>query len=401
MKRTSSVAKGSFVNDDGSTRHRVRKLIVAVLVISAAIHIIAGLGASIWVIARYFAQPRTQFVVQKTVKVDAEDRRHQLALEEVTSLRPKPVVNNRIQSLRPSKLALPELPRLPLDTIVPLDTEALIADQVDGVGRYGQGNGNGGGFFGESGTPTLPLLEGTFYDLKRKANGASSDIVVNGDSGRANHDLWLNRFINGGMRPNGLDQFFSAPNKVYLSQLMIPSIPADSAPRAFGIDAPGSNWVVVYRGSIAAPRDGTYRFAGSADDTLVVRYRGRVVLDGSWQHFTRWQSRERMSNLELPPETGMSPNSIVFGDWIQMKAGEFVPIQIMVGEQPGGLFSAALYIQERGVDYRLDGAGRPILPRFRVASKTPDVPNINRPYAADGPIFQARTEGSASGMSGL
>lgn len=146
-------APASAVLEPVDPRARKRRVIVSVIIVSVVIHVIFGIFAGIWIIARYFEKPKAQFTVQKIVKIDPEDREHQISMQEVESLRPRPVYNNRITSLRPTELSLPDLPKLPVDKTVPLDTEALVNTQIDSLSnsRTGQGTGSGVSFFGLKG----------------------------------------------------------------------------------------------------------------------------------------------------------------------------------------------------------------------------------------------------------
>lgn len=394
-------------NASAERRKRIRKLIILVLLVSIGIHVVAGIGAGIWVIARYLTQPKAQFVVQKQVQMNPQDREHRMAMDQTASLRPKPVYNNRIQSLRPSALALPELPQVPMETIVPLDTEALVTDSVEGVGRSGQGNGSQGGFFGGSGNPGNGLLEGTLYDLKLKANGEPSDI--NRSTGGYNHEDTLDyikavgRLVNSGARDSAMRSYFKVPKKLYLGQLAIPVINASDAPRAFESDIKPRYWVIVYRGMVSPPKDGTYRFAGSADDFILVRFNNRIVLEGSLipARVTSWESKDSESlRGGWGEKFGDPKNHVVYGDWIQMKAGQFYPIEIMIGEIPGSAFYANLHIQEKDATYQKGPDGKPILPLFKLQVNLPDPERPVRPVAKDGPIFKAITSkpSTASGL---
>lgn len=148
-ERTNPAAQKADAPNRSKSR---RRLIVSIIVASVVVHAIFGGFAGIWVIARYFQKPKAQFTVEKIVKIDPEPREHQVSMQELDSLRPRPVINNRIASLRPTDLSLPDLPKTPVEENVPLDTEALVNDQVDAVStsRVGQGMGNSG-----SGTATF------------------------------------------------------------------------------------------------------------------------------------------------------------------------------------------------------------------------------------------------------
>lgn len=331
----------TLTGDPPERRKRIRRLIVLILLVSIGIHVVAGIGAGIWVIARYLAQPKAQFVVQKKVQMKPQDREHRMKLDEVASLRPKPVFNNRIQSLRPSKLALPELPRVPLETITPIDTEALITDQVDGMGQYGNGDGDGsGGFFGGKGATGSGLLAGNLYDLKRDDQGRDTpmakEAVVRGnaiviDPGvqTAYYDV-VNKLSRGGSSDTTLRRFYKAPDTLYLSRVAIPSMGADAAPKEFNVagSVKPRYWVAVYKGRATAPDTGSYRFVGYADDVLLVKIDNRLVFDGSLGNASRLHGKE--------------------GTFFKVEKGKAYDIEVIIGEAPGGSFTAWLQIQKQG-----------------------------------------------------
>jgi hypothetical protein len=58
---------------------------------------------------------------------------------------------------------------------------------------------------------------------------------------------------------------------------------------------------------------------------------------------------------------------LVYGDWIPLKAGEVIDLDIAIGERPGGKVGFILHIEEKDVQYRTDSNGRPILPLFATA----------------------------------
>lgn len=327
----------SMTDEPAERRKRIRRLVILILLISVGLHVVAGLGAGVWVVARYLAQPKAQFVVQKQVQMTAEDREHQMKMEETTSLRPKPTFNNRIQSLRPSKLALPTLPRVPLETITPIDTDALISDQVDGMGRYGQGSGaDTGGFFGGAGASGSGLLAGGLYDLKKDTRGTATVMAEKGPPGQINSaaqnaylDI-INRLSRTGSTDPILRRFYRAPDTLYMPKLAIPVIKADEAPKAFNVadKVEPSYWVAIYRGRVKAPDSGNYKFVGFADDILLVKVNGRLVFDGSLLGATRLHRKEGIS--------------------FSVEKGQSYDIELILGECPGGYFSAWLQIQKQG-----------------------------------------------------
>ena len=132
-----------------------RRIILTVVVVSLGIHVIAGIIAGIVIVARYLAEPPVEFKVTKDIRLPAEEREHKMNMAAFDGMAPKPSFTDKLQSLRPAALALPELPRIPMGQLLPLDPAEILTDQVaaltgpDGAGSgIGLGAGGGGGSAG-------------------------------------------------------------------------------------------------------------------------------------------------------------------------------------------------------------------------------------------------------------
>lgn len=168
--------------DEAVRKKRFRRLIITIVLVSIGIHLAAGLVAGVIIVARYFVAPPAVFVAQKDVRLPAQEREHKMNMASFDGLAPKPSFTDKLQSSRPSAFSLPELPKIPLDQMLPLDPSAIISDQVTsltGVGGRGNGNGNGLGggggngsgisFFGVQTTAKRILL---LYDISKTVNSA-------------------------------------------------------------------------------------------------------------------------------------------------------------------------------------------------------------------------------------
>lgn len=144
----------TLVSEDGSTKKRRRKLIISLVLIALGLHVLFALGAGIWVIAKYFIPPPAVFEVQRDIRLPAKQREHKMNMAAFDAMTPKPTFNDKMQSLRPAPFSLPDLPKMPLDQMMPLDPSAIISDQVSSlVGTAGQaGGGNGAGGLGGTGS---------------------------------------------------------------------------------------------------------------------------------------------------------------------------------------------------------------------------------------------------------
>lgn len=144
----------TFLSEGERTRRQRRKLILWIILIVIGVHVLAGIVATLVVVARYFIPPPAEFVVQKDIRLPAKDREHRMNMAAFDALTPKPSFSDKVLSARPADFALPDLPKIPLDQMLPLDPAEIVSDQVNslvgaaGVGAGGQGGGGGLGGMG-------------------------------------------------------------------------------------------------------------------------------------------------------------------------------------------------------------------------------------------------------------
>jgi len=206
-------------------------------------------------------------------------------------------------------------------------------------------------------------LIGIFYDLKQtQQREAIPDYA-------RRYAYALDEFFVAGFDEALLNRFFRAALPLYTSQLAIPSMSADGAPKAFGVETmvKPSYWVVHYKGQVAPPADGSYRFVGNFDDLLVVAINRKVVLDGS-RPDTRFPRLAWKEPADKGPKVAANDLSR-YGDWIELKAGQPVDIDIVIGERPGGQFHGVLLYEKKGETYSRNQRGQAILPLFQTAEK--------------------------------
>ncbi len=284
------------------------------------------------------------------------------------------------------KLALPAVP-------------VTIPGGISGgpAGKPGQGSpgirpGGTKTFFGER-EQTANGFVGTFYDLKQTRSGKPTNVSPD------EYHTIFRKFVREHWRESVLADYFHAPQKLYTPQIFIPNMPADEGPKAFDLEGKvkPSRWLVHYKARVAPPTDGTFHFVGGGDDVLVVRFGGKVVLDRCWyQQDEEWKTAR---NYDYG-YTGI-PNGFARGDALRLKAGQFYDMEVLIGEQPGGLVFFSLLLEEEGVEYRRDGRGNPLLPVFRLAGGPLPEPQEGQtfpPYEPVGPVWKAapmKTGGTA------
>ncbi len=132
--------------ENAQQRQRLRKLVITILIATVALHVVVGIVAGFLVVARYFLPPPATFEIQKDIRLPAKEREHKMNMSEFDSMTPKPSFNDRLQSIRPTDFSLPELPKVPMDQMLPLDPSAIVSDQISSmVGTAGMGDGGDGG----------------------------------------------------------------------------------------------------------------------------------------------------------------------------------------------------------------------------------------------------------------
>ncbi|MES2476070.1 MAG: hypothetical protein V4640_09830 [Verrucomicrobiota bacterium] len=332
-----------------------------------------------------------------------------------------------------SNIVLPELDEFTQMTSVGSIAPGGLAGGLGGAGSGGgKGNGTGigignGAFAGMSdgkgnknpfGALTLDrsALVGSFYDLKQTRDRQPTEMTD--DEMRVE----LREITRRGFREQAFAKYFKAPRQLYQSKLFIPAISADAAPAAFDVEkeVKPRRWLVAYRGFVQPPKSGKFRFVGEGDDVLVVRFNNRPVfdygytiagngfhsfgrsrdLDGSVENAELAKDLRRNTPMKVPFEFYKYANTsshnqhiggLAVGPTFDAKEGQTYPIEILIGEIPGGSFSVHLMIEEIGVEYQKDPAGFPILPIFRLDESVPDpaLKGEMPPFDAYGPVWKS------------
>jgi len=127
-----------------------RRTIVMVIAISVGIHLVAGLVAGVWIVARYLTTPPATFVAKKSVMLPPKLVDPRMQSSEFEGAAPKPAFDDKMASIRETNFALPDLPNMPLD-VVP-DPSAIVTETtLMGTGGQGSGGGSGNGSGGGGG----------------------------------------------------------------------------------------------------------------------------------------------------------------------------------------------------------------------------------------------------------
>lgn len=292
------------------------------------------------------------------------------------------------------------------------DVDVPVADADFGVGNdidLGMGAGLGDGL-GEGGTGLGTTsgggsaLEGVFFDLKQTPNGAAtgygSDKVV-----EVLYNLISTKSSSPWAQSKQFSKFYKSPTKLYASVFMLPSCSANYAPVAYQCadKVQPKAWVAIYRGKVKAPKSGKFRFVGTGDDTLIVRFNNKVVLESGWALPSEFPTHKGGSHVLGGIQVGQkqkdyhqalisrAKDPVTFytypeiqkwnrelgglkaGDTFEVKEGKSYPVEILISEIPGGAFGFALLIEDlTDPNAKKASNGKPLLQIFRTNFNTPN-----------------------------
>ncbi len=357
------------------------------LTISLIIHLVLILIAAIWVIS----------TVTDSVKKDpdsfstgqgggaAGDKAKQFKTR-AQPKNPKSMAKNAARITSKSSTATISLPDLPTSSVASLNTGMMGGGSSKGFGGgsgggigsgMGVGRGNGRNFVSLFGAKVgTNGLVGTFYDLKQTPSRRETECAP--QSGIGAYREAVRDFFESGWSPTKFSKYYKAPEPLIAGQLFIPSRSANAAPEAYGVEkeVKPSRWVVHYKGTVEVPQSLPFRFVGTGDDWLLVRWDKKIALDDGYEHFIvgrdgNYKDFKQVVTKEFVLDR--SPGGLhrmKAGPWINETKGKKVPIEIAIGETPGGVFDVYLAIEVATSGQRVKGefVGEGTLKLFRVNS---------------------------------
>lgn len=156
-----------------------------------------------------------------------------------------------------------------------------------------------------------------------------------------------------------------------MKKVLVKNCNASLGPKVFGLDdiLSPTGWFLITRGTLIPREDAKYRFVGWFDDEMIVRFNDHVVLECQWNNTTPATGKctgwKVSDTATVGTMTGESTSyKVVFGDWFHVKKGVPFNLEILIGENPGGVINGCLMIQQSGVEYEKTSSGQPILPLF-------------------------------------
>ena len=348
------------------------------LMFSIAVHVVIVLVAGVWVVKSVQAKRKLTF---SGAPPSSGARGQQLEYRVQNAKRAQsmsaPAPTNRLTTTAVNtKVALPE--------VATFSPSSSMPSKIAGIGGAGLSfssgqnkgamsappmGGSGLTAFGFKGGFGLGLI-GTFYDLKQ----TSAKEPLNSPA-QAVDDL--KNFIKN-WDPAILAKYYRARQELSTQRIYLPELQAVEATRAFGVenDVKPSLWVVHYRGKVIAPKTGVFRFRGLSSDWMTVRFDKKNAFDGG-----------SGSVFALDPEVNQTKSA-----WINMVGGKTYDMEILIGNYPGGVVYANLFIEEKNRVYDRDESGEPILQLFQIGELEPMNlgPDAKRvpPFAKEQLIFK-------------
>ena len=218
--------------------------------------------------------------------------------------------------------------------------------------------------FGNTGVSSGALV-GYLYDLKQTRSKAPSPLAndkynVNGQTGYRDA---IRKFMQGGWDEGALkEQYYRCRKPMSIFQFFIPSCRADLAPAAFKVEneMKPARWIAVYHGTVTPPSSGRYRLAGLADDILIVKLGSELVFDGSL-------NKPVIEGYKGKSES-IGGRGLAVSEYVHLSKDKSYPIQVILGEEPGGIFYAWLLVQKEGSNYKTSANNKgPVLPVLQFA----------------------------------
>lgn len=225
---------------------------------------------------------------------------------------------------------------------------------------------------------------GTFYDFKRDRSGRPIPM-----SDYQFVDAMI-RFNSSGWKPSSIARYYRSPKKLYATSFMMPPIKSSMAPTAFNEgDTVGYAWMVHYKGQLVYHDDIRFRFWGHGDDILMVRVDGKIVLNANWEdnnRGTRLIGGNWVSSATKNRQFYYGNNLAWGGDWIELKAGEPLEMEVVVGEVPGGTFCSMLTVEVEGETYENNRQSRSIFPMFKTEKPTHEMADAILEHLVEGEV---------------
>ena len=325
--------------------------------------------------------------------------------EEVTFTPPPAVERPKMKLKKPKvkvkKTAKPAAPTRIMAKVNKAVMPDLALPELGGAGAGFGGIGDLGGFdvmpdLGEislmgSKVSTGSDLVGIYYDLKFDRNRRPISVS------KEEYQSVANKFMRSGWKPRMLSRYYQAPQKLYTQAIVIPETMSSIAPLSFAdVEGVGAFWLIHYKGKLVHKDGIRFRFCGAANEFMIVRVNGEIVLGCCWNDARRgvvignlWRS----SSMDTDT-WHWGRGTVEIGDWITLEPGVPLDMEILLGDN-GFTTGFILGVEVEGEKYERSSQGAPILPVFKTSELSRDyLDAVYRELALDevcltnGPVFR-------------
>ena len=343
-------------------------------VISIIIHAVAFLLAGMLVVFNVVKKEEKQFVPPKPVeRPKMKLKKPKVKIKKSSKPKPTTRIVTKMNKASMPEIQLPEMSGL-----------------GDGLGDLGDGFDIGLDFGEETIAGSVvdmgTDLEGTLYHLLRTRRGTPAIM----DQGKFADIFW--DFLDDDWNINKFSRYYRSPKKLYASAIFLPSITSYLGPEAFGeYKMKAYLYFLHYTGKIVHPKGGRFRFHFAADNFMFIRLNEKLF--GDFALFAEDLGGQPKTSYKTQYHMGHNPAYQT--KWFDLEPGIPQDLEIIFGEYDGGLFSAAVAIEQEGVEYPRNIDGGPMLPIFKTANLSRDQAEIihlnlykgNYYAITNGPIF--------------
>jgi len=273
----------------------------------------------------------------------------------------------------------------------------VMASVMSGLGSAGLGSGAAGGAAGMASMPLAGLtsfgfkgggapggLVGHIFDLKQTKDRQPTEIKDDGlfkdphfADDKDHPDKWfslfrqcqsdptmhknladgvlneakvINDFLSKGWDRSVLEKFYESPDPITTYQFCILNSGQKAALSAFGVQNQMkiNHLLIHYKGTVTAPRDGTFRFiVYMGNGSMGIRF-GEEVVFGSFKGLISRSSFKQATPDKTRIYPGWGANE---GPWFNVQAGKKYPMDVLMvvgGERPGdGGFNCIVQMEEK------------------------------------------------------
>jgi hypothetical protein len=233
-------------------------------------------------------------------------------------------------------------------------------------GAGGSGSGTGTGFGSSTGTSNQ--LSGYFYDLKQTPDREPTNMDLD------KFYQVLGDFVSRAWDDSLLDKYYKSKSPLYTNSFAIPSRSSEDAPKAFHVEneVQASLWAAHYHAKVLAPTSGEYRFVGYADNVLVVKINGKIVLDAGLTTLTDRPNLHQsyLEHWAIYYDVDVANKRLYSGPAFDMDANTPVDMDVLIADD-GGICAFYLLVEKIGENYEKLPNGAQKLPYFQLNSNEP------------------------------